>query len=65
MIKLYDVSCTNPYTVQAALHQLFFSVQKSAELIGDHKKQKLYEKTNHAAKPPDDRTLFLRAPIPI
>jgi hypothetical protein len=39
MIKLYDVSCTNPYTVQAALHQLFFSVQKSAELIGDHKKK--------------------------
>jgi hypothetical protein len=50
MIKLYDVSCTNPYTVQAALHQLFFSVQKSAELIEDHKKTKVVRKNKPRGK---------------
>ena len=33
MINLSDVGCTNPHRVQAALHRLFFHVQKSGELI--------------------------------
>jgi len=33
MINLYDVGCPNPHRVQAALHRLFFHVQKSGELI--------------------------------